>query len=274
MRPGPLWGKKDKHCDPTQAADRDLGSWWDHVLLDTDSRLIVTLVVGRRTLETLRLAWQDYYERTDGALPGLIVTDEYAAYFTVIVDLYGVGKDELELAEAEQAAVGYDAMPAVYFPVEINYATVHKEREQGRVVEVDARVVLGSAQQVKAVLTECDTAQSINVSYVERSHGTQRHFNARKARKVYTFSKELVFHIAVTWLVVTNYNWCWAVRTLRVQEHDDPPRYRQRTPAQAASLTAEPWTLQQVFSYPIYRPPTAPPKRKRRRRKTKRTEGR
>jgi hypothetical protein len=24
---------------------------------------------------------------------------------------------------------------------------------------------------------------------VERCHGTQRHFNARKARKVYTFSK-------------------------------------------------------------------------------------
>jgi hypothetical protein len=273
MRPGPSWGKKDKHCDPTQAADRDLGSWWDHVLLDAESRLIVSLVVGRRTSETLRLAWQDYYERTDGDLPGLIVTDAYAAYCTVIVDLYSVGKDELEFTAAEKAAVGYDEMPAVYFPVEINYATVHKEREQGRVVQVEAGVVLGSAKQVKAVLAECDTAQSINVSYVERSHGTQRHFNARKARKVYTFSKELLFHMAVTWLVVTNYNWCWAVRTLRVQEHDDPPRYRQRTPAQVAGLTEQPWTLQQVFSYPLYRPPTAPTKRKRRRRKAKRTEG-
>src|ERR1022692_1471163 len=95
--------------------------------------------------------------------------------------------DLLEFTAAEKAAVGYDEMPAVYFSVEINYATVHKEREQGRVVQVEARVVLGSAKQVKAVLAECDTAQSINVSYVERSHGTQRHFNARKARKVYTF---------------------------------------------------------------------------------------
>ena len=46
------------------------------------------------------------------------------------------------------------------------------------------------------------TATTINTSYVERLHGTQRHFNARKARKVYTFSKELLFHVAVTWLCV------------------------------------------------------------------------
>jgi hypothetical protein len=161
----------------------------------------------------------------------------------------------------------------VYFPVEINYARVHKERAQGRVVRVEPRVALGAAQEVKAVLAEGDTAPTINVSYVERWHGTQRHANARKARKVYTFSKELLFHLAVTWLVVTAYNWCWLPRTLRVLEANDPPRYRYRTPAQVAGLTAEPWTLQQVLAHPIYQPQLPPKKRKRRRRKAKRTEG-
>lgn len=274
MRPGPLWGKKDKHCDATKAADRTRGRWWDHAILDVESKLIVSMVVGRRTLETLKRTWQDYYERTDGDLPGLIVTDEYPGYFTVLIDLSGVRKEDVELTEAEKVEVGYDELPAVYFPVEINYATVHKERHQGRVVHVEPRVVLGSAREAKKVLAEGDTASTINVSYVERWHGTQRHFNARKARKVYTFSKELIFHVAVTWLVVTAYNWCWTPRTLRVQEQEDPPRYRYRTPAQVAGLTTEPWTIQRVLAYPIYPQQPPPKKRKRRRRKAKRTKGR
>ena len=76
------------------------------------------------------------------------------------------------------------SVPTVYFPVEIAYTTVHKERVQGRVVSVEQRIVLCSQQQVEAVLAEGNTAPTINVSYVERWNGTQRRFNARKARKV------------------------------------------------------------------------------------------
>jgi IS1 family transposase len=201
-RPGRSWEKKDKHCDPADPADRQQGSYWDPILLDPESKLLVTLVVGRRTAETALEAFQDFYERTDGHLPELITTDEYAAYFSVIVSVYGVSQDELELTEAEKEEFGWEDMPAVHFPVEIAYATVHKERHQGRVVRVEPRVLLGTAQQVEETLEHGTTAGTINTNYVERWIGTQRHFNARKARKVYTFSKELLFHVAVTWLVV------------------------------------------------------------------------
>ena len=270
MRPGPLWGKKDKHCDPDNAADQALGSWWDHVLIDPESKLIVSLVVGRRTLETALEAFLDFYARTDGALPGLITTDEYAAYFTVIVSTYGVRKEDMELTEAERAAIDYATLPPVYFPVEVAYATVRKERAQGRVVRVERRIVLGTAEQVAAVLAEGSTAPTINVNYVERWNGTQRHCNARKARKVYTFSKDVLFHVAVTWLVVVAYNWCWAPRTLREKVQAKPPRYHQRTPAMVAGLAEERWTLQQVLEYPLY-PQECKPKKscKRRKRKAK-----
>jgi hypothetical protein len=132
MKPGPLWEKKDKHCDPDDPADRNYGSQWDHILLDVHSRLIVSMVVGPRTKETLQQAFTDFYQRTDGGLPALITTDEYAAYFTVIVSTWGVRKEDLELTEEEKAMYGWDEMPAVYFPVEIAYATVHKERERRR----------------------------------------------------------------------------------------------------------------------------------------------
>jgi hypothetical protein len=276
-----LWEKKDKHCDPRKRADRPLGSWWDHVILDAESRLIVSMVVGRRTAETVHATWQDYFARTDGDLPLLITTDEYPAYFTIIVAVYGVPKEELELTPAEREEYDYAGMPDVYFPVEIAYTTVHKERAHGRVVRVEPRVVLGTEAQVEEVLAQGSTAPTINVSYVERWNGTQRHINARKARKVYTFSKDWVFHVAVTWLCVTAYNWCWAPRTLREQVSAEPARYRPRTPAMMSGLATQPWTLAQVLQCPVYRDPNQSKNRrkrknqaKRQRRKRLRAEGR
>jgi hypothetical protein len=216
----------------------------------------------------------DFYQRTDGNLPALITTDEYAAYLTVIVSTWGVRKETLELTEAEKEEYGWDDMPAIYFPVEIAYATVHKEREQGRVVQVERRVILGTAEQVAEALATGKTAQSINTSYVERWNGTQRNFNARKARKTYCFSKELAFHIAVTWLCIVAYNFAWMPRTLRQRVQDDPPRYHHRTPAMAAGLTEQPWSLAQILHHPMYQRKTQRPKRKGRRRKTIKADGR
>src|SRR5277367_550530 len=251
-RPGPLWEKKDKHCVAGDPGDQEQGSYWDHVLLDTHSRLIVTLVIGRRTEETVYQAFTDFYQRTDGQLPALFTTDEYVAYYTAILDTYSVPKEALELTEEQKAEFGWEEMPAVYFPVEIAYATIQKMREKGRVVEIKKRVRLGTKNQVAEALTEGSTAATINTSYVERLHGTQRHFNARKARKVYTFSKELVFHVAVTWLCVVYYNFGWCPRTLREKVQETPPRYHYRTPAMVAGLSDHCWSLEQLLSYPLF----------------------
>jgi hypothetical protein len=262
MKPGPMWGKKDKNCDRDNPADHARGSWWDHVILDTKSRLIVSLAVGRRTLETLVSAWADFYRRTDGGLPALVTTDEYSAYPTALLRTYGVPKAALELSADEKKELDFASMPAVYFPEEINHATVHKERESGRVAKIEQRIVRGSKTAVDAALKRGATAPTINVSYVERCHGTQRHFNARKARKVYTFSKELVFHVALTWLCVVYYNFGWAVRTLRQQVQADPPRYQQRTPAMVAGLTDHQWTLKEILTRPLFPPKNADPTKK------------
>jgi IS1 family transposase len=269
MKPGPLWEKKDKHCDPRAPADRVQGSYWDHVLLDAETKLIVSLVVGRRTAATAHAAFLDFYERTNGWLPALITTDAYAPYLAIIIDVYGVRKEELELTEAEKAELQWAQWPALYFPVEIAYATVHKERVNGRVVRVERQVVLGSQEQVAAALCQGTTAPTINTNYVERWNGTNRHFNARKARKVYTFSKELLFHVAVTWLCVVFYNFGWQPRPLRQKIQEEPPRYCYRTPAMAAGLTEAPWSWQQILAYPIYDRQRVPNSPKRRRQKKK-----
>jgi hypothetical protein len=260
MRRGPSWGKKDKHCDPGDPADATQGSYWDHVIIDPETKLIISLVVGRRHADTVVQVFTDFYERTDGALPELITTDGYAAYEAVVLDTYGVWREELGLTPQEEAGFERTGMPAFYFPVEITDATVRKERKGGRVVAVTSHVVLGSEGQAEETLAGSERSQTINTSFVERWFGTQRQFGGRKKRKAYTFSKELSFHEACTWLVVVWYNFGWCVRTLRQKVQEDPPRYHSRTPAMAAGLADHVWTMQELLSCPLYPPKVAPPK--------------
>jgi hypothetical protein len=87
---------------------------------------------------------------------------------------------------------------------------------------------------------------------VERFFGTQRQFSARKKRKAYTFSKDLSFHEASTWLLVVWYNFGWCLGTLRQKVQQDPPRYYYRTPGMAAGLTDHVWTMQELLCHPLY----------------------
>ena len=173
-------------------------------------------------------------------------------YLPVILDTYGVWRAELELTAEEEKLFDHEQIPEFSFPVEITYATVVKERQRGRVVAVTEEVVLGSEEQAEKVLDESENSQTLNTSYVERWFGTQRHFNARKKRKSYTFSKELSYHEACTWLVVLWYNFGWCVRTLRQKVQRKPPRYYQRTPAMAAELTDHVWSMEELLRYPLY----------------------
>lgn len=214
-------------------------------------------MVGRRDADTVVRLFTDFYERTDGYLPELICTDEYAVYQTVILDTYGVLRSELGLTPEEEADF---SLGEFHFVEEVSYATVHKHKEGGRVVAVSERLVLGSEERLGETLEGSERSGTVNTSFVERYHGTQRHFNARKKRRAYTFSKELCFHESATWLVVLWYNFGWCVRTLREKVQEDPPRYRQRTPAMAAGLADHAWTMQELLCYPLYPPTDSRPK--------------
>ncbi|VAW88143.1 hypothetical protein MNBD_GAMMA16-934, partial [hydrothermal vent metagenome] len=44
--------KKEKNCDRTNPADNDKGDQWDHTAIDAETRLIISAVPGRRTLDS------------------------------------------------------------------------------------------------------------------------------------------------------------------------------------------------------------------------------
>ena len=85
-------------------------------------------------------------------------------------------------------------------------------------------------------------------AFIERENGTDRHRNARKARKTYRFSKDWRYHEAVTYLSLYCYNFCWPVRTLTIE--DGRGERRRRSPAMAAGLADHVWTMSEWLSRP------------------------
>ena len=130
----------------------------------------------------------------------------------------------------------------------LKYATIHKTRRKGRLVKIDLRAVLGSKAEVEAAIEASVVSNMINTAFIEGYNGTDRNRNARKVRRSYCFSKDWDVHNAMTYLTMYSYNFCWPVRTLRLQDRDE--QWYSRTPAMAAELTDHILSLQEWLTYP------------------------
>jgi IS1 family transposase len=237
-------GKKEKNCDPDDPADAHQGDNWDHVAFDPEHRLVVSVVPGKRTSENVRHLVNDFKERTQGRRMNLITTDEYPVYETEILEAYGETVAPQPTGKPGRPRRHSYKVP----PPDLTYATVHKTREKGRVVKIDYRVIFGTVAAVMAALAVSLVSKAINTAFVERHNGTDRNRNGRKTRKTYCFSKDWQVHEAVTYFTMCSYNFCWPVRTLRVQRADKA--WERRTPAMAAGLTDHVWSLTEWLTCP------------------------
>ena len=237
--------KKQEHCDPANPADDHHGDWWDHVAFDPEHRLVLSVVPGARDAESVEAVVSDTKERTGGRMMGLMTSDDYPAYETAILAAYGQ-----EVTTTPTGRPSRRMMPEKVPPPGLNYATVEKRREKGRVVEILTRVVFGTMAAIEAVLAKSPVSRRINTSFLERQNATDRHHNARKVRKTYTFSKDWRVHEAMTYFTMYSYNFCWTVRTLA--ERDEQGRIRHRTPAMAAGLADHVWTMREWVTMPVF----------------------
>ena len=103
-------------------------------------------------------------------------------------------------------------------------------------------------RQAQAAIEASAVSNTINTAFIERHNGTDRNRNARKVRKSYCFSKDWDMHNAMTYFTMYSYNFCWPVRTLRVQDQND--RWHSRTPAMIAGLTDHIWSLDEWLTCP------------------------
>ena len=103
---------------------------------------------------------------------------------------------------------------------------------------------------MEEVLKASVCSRTINTSFVERRHATDRAQNARKSRRTYRFSKDWRVHEAMTYFTAYRYNFCWPVRTLRIRNEEGA--WQPRTPAMAAGLADHVWSLEEWLTFPAF----------------------
>jgi hypothetical protein len=240
-----LWGKKDARCDADDPADRLLGSVWDHVALDTETKFAVTVIPGKRGVASIRRAVKDFAVRTDGILPGLVTTDFYKPYRDVLLEVYGTCE-----AVPRRHALGRLPKPCLVPPPDLVYAVVQKIRRKGRVVQIVIRQIFGTPDQLEQALRRSSVSHKVNVSFVERYNATDRHLNSRKVRKAYTFSKDPQLHEAATYWSQGVYNFCRLNRALTLRGGTTlGQRTTPRSPAMAQGITNHIWTVKEFVCH-------------------------
>lgn len=204
---------------------------------------MVSLVVGKRTAEATHELVQDFHRRTGGRVPRLITSDEYPVYAEAILATYGQW-----VSPPPTGKPGRPRKPSRVLPPEVTYATVHKHKENGRVVRVSEMLVFGTWVALLVALALSRVSRVVNTSFVERHNGTDRGRCSRKTRKSYAFSKSWDLHLAATRFSYFSYNFCWPVRTLQVKGEDG--RWHPRTPAMAAGLADHVWSIAEWITFP------------------------
>ncbi len=233
--------KKKKHCDPLNPADESKGDQWDHTAIDVESRLIVSLAIGKRTSEKTEEVVADFAHRTRHIPPALITTDNCNNYAEVLLKEYGK-----TIVPEKTGKPGRPKNPYKEWPNGSVYATVNKSYKEGAVAEKTCTIIHGTEEDLSAALARSKSSGTINTSFVERQNGTDRNYNSRKVRKTYAFSKDLVVHIAVSWWVMFCYNFHYIHGGLRQQLGDRT--FLNRTPAMVAGLAKRPLTITEIIT--------------------------
>lgn len=204
---------------------------------------MLSVVPGARTAENAEAVVADVKERTGGRPLRLMTSDAYPAYQEAILQVYGT--------EVTTTPTGRDSqrmVPEKVAPPELTYATVEKKRRLGRVVEILVHLIFGTMAALARALRLSKVSRKVNTSFLERYNATDRHRNARKVRKTYTFSKDWQVHESMTYFTIYSYNFCWSVRTLNERSEDG--RVHARSPAMAAGLTGHVWTMREWITMP------------------------
>jgi len=227
-------------------------SSWVWTAMDPESKLLVVIDVGTRTLEMAQCVVHQVCQHLAPDCVPLFLTDGLKDYGTAFLSHFGQW-----MQPARRRDKGPLPKPR-WMPVpQLLYAQVVKSYRRRRIVGVKYRVVFGTMERVAQILAAC--GWKINTAFVERLNLDIRQRVAAVGRRVNTLCKGedglrhqlTVYH--------AYYNFCLPHASLRQPLVVPEPSngrgsakvWRPCTPAMAAGLTDHVWSLKEVLLYRV-----------------------
>src|SRR5712691_8835357 len=217
---------------------------WVWVAMDPVSKLLLAIDVGNRTLALAQRVVHQVVQVLAPDCAPLFLTDGFKEYMTALLTHYGHW-----VQPARQRVQGPAPKPRWMPLPHLLYAQVVKT--------VRHRVVFGTLEAIQQVLAAC--GWQINTAFIERINLTIRQHVAAVGRRVTTLCKGEDGVRQQLALYHVYYNFCLPHASLRQPLLQPEPthgtgsakRWQPHTPAMAAGLTDQVWTLREVLLFRV-----------------------
>ncbi len=178
--------KKQKQCTDEEKAYGKVGDQYVFVAMDSDSKLVISSLTGKRSLENAKTIIKDLQFRVSNRFQ--LSTDAFGAYNEAVDSVFGNDID--------------------YGQIHKNYAEEFKAEKRyspATIVSTSLKIILGEPLKNR-----------ISTSHIERQNLTMRMNMRRFTRLTLGFSKKLENHKAAIALHFFHYNFMRIHQSLRV----------------------------------------------------------
>lgn len=200
---------KQKNVARAKAAPAEAGDTWTWTALDSESKLVISYMVGGRDSEYAMAFMDDLRRRL--ATRVQLTTDGHRAYLEAVEEAFGADIDYAQLVKLYGEPADRKTPERKYSPAECT----------------GSRKVWISGEPDKAL---------VSTSHVERQNLTMRMHMRRFTRLTNAFSKKVENHAYAVALHFMYYNFARIHQTLRV------------APAMAAGLTDRLWSVEDIVA--------------------------
>src|SRR5215471_3578770 len=244
---------KDGTVSEAEAIERlERMSQWVWVAMDPESKLLLAIDVGERTLALAQRVVHQVVQMLAPDCAPLFLTDGFKEYMTALLTHYGQW-----VQFPRRQATGPAPKPRWMPRPGLLYAQVIKTVRRRRLVRVSHRVVFGTLEAIQQVLAAC--GWQINTAFIERINLSLRQHVAALGRRVTTLCKHEDGLRQQLALYHVYYNFCLPHASLRIPFALPEPTHstgsakcwQPRTPAMAVGLTEHVWTLREVLLFRV-----------------------